>query len=80
MSDGDPIFQLVASVFEVPVTELSDRSSPDTIRGWDSLGHLRLVTALEDALAVELDADDIMELESVGDVRRVYERYAGAAS
>jgi acyl carrier protein len=31
---------------------------------WDSVGHMQLMAALEDAFSVELDVDDIIEFSS----------------
>ena len=34
------------------------------INEWDSVGHMQLMTALEDAFSIELDVDDIIEFSS----------------
>ena len=34
------------------------------IREWDSVGHMQLMTALEEAFAIELDVDDIVDFSS----------------
>lgn len=34
------------------------------IAEWDSVGHMQLMTALEDAFSIELDVDDIIEFSS----------------
>ena len=31
---------------------------------WDSVGHMQLMAALEDAFSIELDVDDIIEFSS----------------
>lgn len=43
--------------------------TPDDVEGWDSLGHLRLVTALQERFGIEFDVDEIMEMENVGRIR-----------
>jgi acyl carrier protein len=34
------------------------------INEWDSVGHMQLMTALEDAFSIEMDVDDIIEFSS----------------
>jgi len=34
------------------------------IAEWDSVGHMQLMAALEDAFSIELDVDDIIEFSS----------------
>lgn len=41
---------------------------------WDSLNHLRLVTAIEQAFGVRFSMDDIQSANSVGDLVKVLER------
>jgi len=48
--------------FQYPgeVTELEYQC----INEWDSVGHMQLMTALEDTFSIELDVDDIIEFSS----------------
>ncbi len=41
------------------------------IPGWDSLGHMRLVLTLESRLGRALAAQEIVNLKSVADVRKL---------
>jgi len=50
---------------------VSFETGPDDVPGWDSAGHLFLISNLEQALGVSLDVDDIMEMENVRDIVRV---------
>lgn len=47
------------------------REDEDT---WDSLNHLRLVTAIEQAFGIRFSMDDIQSADSVGDLLKVLER------
>lgn len=38
---------------------------PEDIQGWDSLGHLSLVTALQDQFGVEFEVNEVMDMDSV---------------
>ena len=69
---SEPVFALVREVFELePTFPIDDSSGPGDIPGWDSLGTLRLVTAAEERFDLEFDLEDIAELTSISDLRRV---------
>jgi acyl carrier protein len=53
---------------------IEDRMSFEDIPGWDSVGHMNLVTQLESQLGVTLDMDEIVGLDSVGAVRAIVAR------
>ena len=56
------IKNVMSAVFELPVNQITDDSSPDTIASWDSLKHINLVVALEEEFEVEFTDDDIVEM------------------
>lgn len=55
------IKNVMSAVFEIPVDQIRDDSSPDTIGSWDSLKHMNLVVALEEEFEIEFTDDEIME-------------------
>ena len=57
---------------------IADRMSFDDIPGWDSVGHMNLVTELESHFGISLEMDEIVGLDSVGAVRAVVARALGA--
>jgi acyl carrier protein len=67
----DRLCQTIAGVLGVPVAEISDVSSPDTIAAWDSLNHLNLVMALESEFGVSLTPEDALEMRTVGLMRAI---------
>ena len=56
---------VVSRVFGVDSGSLDESSSPETVEGWDSMGHLNLVAALEHDFNVSIDIGDVMEMVSV---------------
>ena len=53
---------------------LADSMSFDDVPGWDSVGHMNLVTQLESRFGVALDMEEIVGLDSVGAVRAIVAR------
>lgn len=62
---------IVARVFGLELREIDDRSGPETIEDWDSLGHLNLVMELETAYGIELSTDEALEIVDVASLKRV---------
>ncbi|MEH2948579.1 acyl carrier protein [Sporofaciens sp. JLR.KK001] len=49
--------------FEISDNQLSELKYQD-IQAWDSVGHMGLVAALEDAFDIMMDTDDIIDFSS----------------
>ena len=72
MRDLDESLRKVfAELFRVAPAELCDATRRGELEGWDSLGHLDLVSELERRFSVELDPDRALEIETFADARRV---------
>lgn len=63
------LHEVVARALRVPATSVSDESSPATLRRWDSLRHLELMTQIEDAYGVRFSTADMVRAQSVGQIR-----------
>lgn len=70
MSTTNPsVEEIVADVLDVPVEEITDDTSPDTTARWDSLQHLNIIMALEEAFQVSFTTDEITQMLSVGIIK-----------
>lgn len=61
--------ELVAAVLEVSAEEVTEDTTRNDVEAWNSLAHVKLVVALEEAYGVRLSGDDIKTLTSVGKAR-----------
>ena len=66
---------VIGHVFDVDPNELDGSSSCDTIKGWDSMGHLNLIIALEAQFGVSVSIDDAMEMVSVEKIKTILQKY-----
>lgn len=57
--------RIISDMFAVPIDQVTDESSPETIEAWDSMAHLNLVLSLEQEFAITFDLNEIAELTSV---------------
>jgi acyl carrier protein len=53
---------------------IEDRMGFDDIPGWDSVGHMNLISELESRLDVALEMEEIVAIDSVGAVRALVAR------
>lgn len=49
----------------MPVEQLNDDSSPETVENWDSIKHMKLVLALEEEFNTIFSDEEIVEMLSV---------------
>lgn len=70
---------LVAEIFELEEGAVKDDLTPETVDLWDSLSQLRLVTTLEEEFGIRLSMEEIESIQSIGGLREIVRRHAGAA-
>jgi acyl carrier protein len=56
---------IAADVLQVPEARITPEARPATIEGWDSVQHLNLILALEDAFGVQFAPEEIEEMTSI---------------
>ena len=58
----EQVKNIMSIVFEIPVEQIQDVSSPDTIELWDSLRQMNLIVALEEEFEIMFTDDETIEL------------------
>jgi len=64
MKLSDQIKGIMAKVFEINVSEITDDATPEIIEKWNSLGHMNLIIALEEEFKITFEDEQIVELVS----------------
>ena len=59
------ILKIVSQVMEVPLEQINEESSPDTVKNWDSLKHMNLILALEEEFNITFSDGEIVEMLNV---------------
>lgn len=62
MNIRETVKNVMSVVFEMPIDQIKDDSSPDNIGTWDSLKHINLALALEEEFDIEFTDEEIIEL------------------
>ncbi len=73
MSVSERLRAVVAMIFGVPIELVDDATTPDAVTAWDSVGQMELVAALEREFSTEFTLEDIMLMNSVGQIRSILE-------
>lgn len=61
--------------FEIEESAITDDLAYDTIPEWDSVGHMRLMAAIEDAFDIMLETEDILDFGTVGKGKEILLKY-----
>jgi acyl carrier protein len=56
------IKKVMSIVFEVPIDEIRDDSSIDSISNWDSIRHLNMILALEEEFGISIPDEEVGNL------------------
>jgi acyl carrier protein len=63
---ADPkLRQVIADALELPSSAITAEADTETLEAWDSLGHLKVILAIEGAYGVQFTTAEIRELISV---------------
>ena len=64
------LYVLIGRIMDVPVTELNDNSSPETIPSWDSFNSYLLLDELESEFQTEFSIDEVVETKNIADIKK----------
>ena len=67
---SEKLYSIISKVFSVSINEISDESSPQTIKSWDSFNGLVLLDELESNFNVKFSILEITDVENVKDIKR----------
>jgi acyl carrier protein len=71
---ADKLHQTFSRALGLPLERVSDALAYNTIKEWDSVGHMALVVELETDFNVMFDTDDILGMSSVAKAREILTR------
>jgi acyl carrier protein len=65
MNVFEKLQEIMANALEIPASAITQETTMDEIEEWDSLGHVHIMVALEQAFDLYMDVDDFAEIDSV---------------
>ena len=66
----EKLYNLIAKVLNVPVSEINDESTPESIESWTSFNGYVLLYELETSFNVKFSIDEAMDVKNVADIKR----------
>ena len=67
----DEVAAVFREVFENPTLEVHATTTAKDVDGWDSLGHINLIVALEQRFTVKFRLAELHALKNVGDLEQL---------
>ena len=74
MTNLEKYIQIFKTVFEIEESKLKDLEYQG-IKDWDSVGHMSLISEIEDCFDIMLDTDDIIELSTFEKGKEILKKY-----
>jgi acyl carrier protein len=74
----DKVRECFSRSLGIPVERVTDDLAYNTIKEWDSVGHMALVAELESGFDVMFDTDDILGMSTVAKAREILTRYGAS--
>lgn len=74
----EKLIEVFVSALGVTAAE-AETAAFKTTRQWDSVGHVNLMNAVEEAFDISLDPDDIMDFKSFTEGLKILEKYDASA-
>jgi acyl carrier protein len=64
------VYEIIARVFSIPVSQVTDESGPENVESWDSFNGLVLVDELESHFNIKFTISEITDVKNVFDIKR----------
>ena len=63
--------KILVDSFNAKESQLIDETRLTSLEEWDSLSHMFFITKLEKTYEIELTGDEIADMQTVGDIKKV---------
>lgn len=77
MATIDKVKEIVASVCETTPNNITGETTIGDFPQWDSMGHLAILSQVEEAFEISFDPEEMMDLEDVNDIVKAIEEKIG---
>ena len=65
---------ILTKILLIDETKISDNMSRKNVKDWDSMADLMLVSEIESVFEVTMNDDDIMEIQTVADIKKTLQK------
>ena len=68
------LFEIVGSVFNIPINEINYESNPENIENWDSFTGYVLLDEIETNFNVTFTMDELLEIKKIDDFKNILKK------
>lgn len=68
METLEKVIEIVAETCDVEKSEVNENSTVGDFPAWDSVGHLSILSSVEEAFDISFEPEEMMEMEDVKDI------------
>jgi len=67
---NESLYQIISRVMDFPIEDLTDNSSPESIKSWDSFNGYVLLDELESNFDVKFSLDEVLDVKNISDIKK----------
>jgi acyl carrier protein len=67
---SEKLYSLISKILNIPINEINDESSPQSISNWTSFKGYVMLYELEQTFKVKFTIDEAMDVKNVADIKR----------
>lgn len=75
MSNLDKFKDAFARGLNIDVSLVSDSLKYQSIKEWDSVSHMILISEIEETFNISIDTDDVIDMSSFAKARKIVSKY-----
>lgn len=75
MDNTGKLKQVFAEALQIDISRVTENLEYNSIPEWDSVAHMSLVAAIDSAFDIMLDTDDVIDMSSVAEAKKILARY-----
>lgn len=74
MGNEEKLVSIIANILKLDESVISDDTSPDNAKNWDSFNMMNMATEIENAFDITIAIDDLVKVTRFGDFKRLLEK------
>ena len=59
------LIEILSDLFDIDPEQVDLDTSPDSVEAWDSIGHMRLISSIEEKYQISITPEDQIEMLNV---------------
>jgi len=75
LNNSEKLVQSFVTALNIKAEQVTDSLTYNEISEWDSTAHMILIAELEDQFDIMLDTDDIIDMSSVAEAKKIMSKY-----